>query len=164
MDERIQADAEKSESDNLVDQPKIEDKLGVFPHGLSTDSEVVKREFESMLRKSLRKSTEKFEFLAEALDKIRLLVLTDKEILGESDDTKLEIPMKLDEEKKILPTRDRGIGMTKEDLIKNLETIAKSVTSAFLEKMQTSGDLNLIGQFGVGFLFCSSCCQLYRSH
>ncbi|RZC61730.1 hypothetical protein C5167_023493 [Papaver somniferum] len=101
-----QADAEESESDNLVDQPKIEDKLGVVPHGLSTDSEGVRINVKEI---SLRKSTENFEFLDEALDKIRLLVLTDKEILGEGDDTKLEIPMKLDEEKKILPTRDRGI-------------------------------------------------------
>ncbi|KAG4379468.1 hypothetical protein AAZX31_17G245000 [Glycine max] len=88
---------------------------------------------------------------SDALDKIRFLSLTDKDVLGEGDNTKLDIQIKLDKEKKILSIRDRGIGMTKEDLIKNLGTIAKSGTSAFVEKMQTSGDLNLIGQFGVGF-------------
>ncbi|KAL9260596.1 Endoplasmin-like protein [Drosera capensis] len=163
---RIEANAE-ADSEDLVDPPKVEEKLGAVPGGLSTDSDVVKRESESISRKTLRSNAEKFEFQAEvsrlmdiiinslysnkdiflreiisnasdALDKIRFLALTDKEI-------------KLDKEKKILSIRDRGIGMTKEDLIKNLGTIAKSGTSAFVEKMQTSGDLNLIGQFGVGF-------------
>ncbi|OIT04945.1 endoplasmin-like protein [Nicotiana attenuata] len=50
---RIQANGE-AESDIPIDPPKVEEKFGAIPHGLSTDSDVVKRESESMSRKTLR--------------------------------------------------------------------------------------------------------------
>lgn len=88
---------------------------------------------------------------SDALDKIRFLSLTNPEMLGEGDQAKLQIKISLDKEKNVLSIQDTGIGMTKKDLVNNLGTIAKSGTSSFLEQMQKGGDMNLIGQFGVGF-------------
>lgn len=88
---------------------------------------------------------------SDALDKIRLLALSKPELLGTGPAANLEIRMEVDKENNILKIRDRGVGMSKEELVKNLGTIAKSGTSAFLEKLQQGGDINLIGQFGVGF-------------
>uniref|UniRef100_A0A6Q2Y5M3 Endoplasmin n=1 Tax=Esox lucius TaxID=8010 RepID=A0A6Q2Y5M3_ESOLU len=91
---------------------------------------------------------------SDALDKIRLLSLTnDEALLGNEE---LTIKIKSDKEKNMLHITDTGIGMTKEDLVKNLGTIAKSGTSEFLNKMtemQMEGQSTseLIGQFGVGF-------------
>merc|ERR1711939_1100611 len=88
---------------------------------------------------------------SDALDKIRFLSVTDKEALGSGDTAKLEMRISPDKSKDTLTLTDRGIGMTKQDLINNLGTIAKSGTSSFLEKLKEGGDINLIGQFGVGF-------------
>merc|ERR1719214_507416 len=88
---------------------------------------------------------------SDALDKIRFLAVTDKEALGSGEAAKLQIKISSDKKKDTLTLTDTGIGMTKQDLINNLGTIAKSGTSSFLEKLKEGGDVNLIGQFGVGF-------------
>lgn len=90
---------------------------------------------------------------SDALDKIRLLSLTEK---GQLDSTsELSIKIKADKDNHVLHITDTGIGMTKDDLINNLGTIAKSGTSEFFSKLQdtqSSSEANdLIGQFGVGF-------------
>ena len=90
---------------------------------------------------------------SDALDKIRLLSLTDKSVLAATDE--LSIRIKADKDNHLLTITDTGIGMTKQDLVKNLGTIAKSGTADFFSKVQESGDAqqasDLIGQFGVGF-------------
>ncbi|KAK6482768.1 endoplasmin-like [Huso huso] len=91
---------------------------------------------------------------SDALDKIRLMSLTNDDALAGNEE--LTIKIKSDKEKNMLHITDTGIGMTQEELIKNLGTIAKSGTSEFLNKMtelQTDDQSTseLIGQFGVGF-------------
>ncbi|XP_072291610.1 endoplasmin [Eucyclogobius newberryi] len=91
---------------------------------------------------------------SDALDKIRLMSLTNEDALAANEE--LTIKIKSDKEKNMLHITDTGIGMTKEELVKNLGTIAKSGTSEFLNQMtdmQTEGQSTseLIGQFGVGF-------------
>lgn len=90
---------------------------------------------------------------SDALDKIRILALTSKKTL--EDLGKLEIRIKPDEAKSAIHIIDTGIGMSKQELINNLGTIAKSGTSDFLKQQLENPDqiqLNdLIGQFGVGF-------------
>lgn len=90
---------------------------------------------------------------SDALDKVRLLSLTDKSVLAATDE--LSIKIKADKENHMLSITDTGIGMTKADLINNLGTIAKSGTADFLNKLQDASSADqfsdLIGQFGVGF-------------
>ena len=90
---------------------------------------------------------------SDALDKIRLLSLTDKSVLDSTEE--LSIKIKADKDNHILTITDTGIGMTKQDLINNLGTIAKSGTADFLTKIQEASSNtefnDLIGQFGVGF-------------
>lgn len=63
----------------------------------------------------------------------------------------LEIHISTDDKNKTITIQDFGIGMTKEELIKNLGTIAHSGTQEFLRQMESKDASNIIGQFGVGF-------------
>jgi heat shock protein beta len=90
---------------------------------------------------------------SDALDKVRLLSLTDKSQMATSDE--MSVKIKADKENHMLSITDTGLGMTKKDLINNLGTIAKSGTADFLSKLQDASSTDqmsdLIGQFGVGF-------------
>ncbi|HEY4021803.1 MAG TPA: molecular chaperone HtpG [Pseudonocardiaceae bacterium] len=90
---------------------------------------------------------------SDALDKLRLAAFQDKELDADTGDLHIEID--LDTEARTLTVRDNGIGMTRDDVVNLIGTIAKSGTAEFLRKMKESQDAaasqDLIGQFGVGF-------------
>jgi len=92
---------------------------------------------------------------SDALDKARFQGLVDHELRDR--DAKPKIQVHADEETGVVVLEDNGIGMTRDEIAKNLGTIAHSGTLSFLERaraQQENGqkpDLNLIGQFGVGF-------------
>lgn len=90
---------------------------------------------------------------SDALDKLRLEAFRDKDL--EVDTSDLHIDIEVDKEQRTLTVRDNGIGMSREDVVQLIGTIAKSGTSDFLQKMKEVKDAaapaELIGQFGVGF-------------
>lgn len=91
---------------------------------------------------------------SDALDKLRLESLTNSS-LPETDAADLHISLEVDSDARTLTVRDNGIGMTRDDLVELVGTIAKSGTAGLLEKIKDSKDgaaaESLIGQFGVGF-------------
>jgi TNF receptor-associated protein 1 len=118
-------------------QAEIKQLLDIVIHSLYTEKEIFVRELVSNA--------------SDALEKLRHLRLTEKEIF---DDTlELEINVTTDDKAKTITIQDFGIGMTREELIENLGTIAHSGSKAFLKALGEGGAKNtsLIGQFGVGF-------------
>lgn len=86
---------------------------------------------------------------SDAIDKLYYKSLTDKDIKIKHSD--LEINISIDKEKRLLTITDNGCGMTKDELEDNLGTICKSGSELFKENNEKKKDINIIGQFGVGF-------------
>ena len=86
---------------------------------------------------------------SDACDKARFLAVQNPDYFGENKE--LKIIIETDRASKTFSITDTGVGMTKNDLVKNLGTIAKSGTTSFIEAISKGNSLNLIGQFGVGF-------------
>jgi len=115
--------------------------LNLMIHSLYTHKEIFLRELISNA--------------SDALDKIRFRALTEPDLIPEGQE--LEIWLSIDKDKKSLSISDNGVGMTREEVIENIGTIAQSGSKAFakaLENAKEKGEkaqLDLIGQFGVGF-------------
>ncbi len=90
---------------------------------------------------------------SDALDKVRLESMRNKDL--EIDTTDLHIDVEIDKAERTLTVRDNGIGMSREEVVELIGTIAKSGTAEFLQRLRESKDAvasqDLIGQFGVGF-------------
>ena len=122
---------------SLEFQTEAKQILHLMIHSLYTHKEVFLRELISNA--------------SDALDRLRFESLTNPGMLG--SDTELAIRIKLDKKAKTITVSDNGIGMTRQEVIDNLGTIARSGSKAFLEKLtgDQKADSNLIGRFGVGF-------------
>ncbi|MCK6560744.1 molecular chaperone HtpG [candidate division KSB1 bacterium] len=112
--------------------------LNLIVHSLYTHPEIFLRELISNA--------------SDALNKVRFRLLTDRNVLDADAD--LQITVTLDAKEHTFAITDTGIGMTREDLIEKIGTVASSGTLEFLQKVQEENrtlDGNLIGKFGVGF-------------
>jgi TNF receptor-associated protein 1 len=118
-------------------QAEVKQVLDIVINSLYTDKEVFIRELVSNA--------------SDALEKLRYLQLTEKEIYDE--ELPLEINIRTDDERNTITFEDHGAGMSEDELVENLGTIAHSGSKAFLKAVKESGveSGGLIGQFGVGF-------------
>jgi molecular chaperone HtpG len=119
---------------------EIQQLLNILVHSLYTDREIFLRELISNA--------------ADALNRLQFEMLTNRDVLDA--DAELAIRVEVDEEAKTMTVSDSGIGMTHDEVVENLGTIAQSGAAAFLRRLEEVEDgehppLEMIGQFGVGF-------------
>ena len=118
-------------------QAEVAQLLHLVTHSLYSNPEIFLRELISNA--------------SDACDKLRFEALNDSSLYG--DQPNLEVRVSFDKDAKTITIADTGIGMSQQEAIDNLGTIAKSGTKAFMEKLSgdQKSDAQLIGQFGVGF-------------
>ena len=118
-------------------QSEVKQLLHLMIHSLYSNKEIFLRELISNA--------------SDAADKLRFCALSKPELY--EGDAELHVRLSFDKEKRTLTLSDNGIGMTRDEVIDNLGTIAKSGTKAFLQSVgsEQAKDSQLIGQFGVGF-------------
>ena len=132
------ADAEKVTAQEFEYKAEMKQLLHLIVHSLYTHPEIFLRELISNA--------------SDALNKIRFRMLTDRNVLDADADLKIAIT--LDAKEHTFAIEDSGVGMTKEDLIEKIGTVASSGTLEFLQQVKNENrtlDGNLIGKFGVGF-------------
>lgn len=127
-------ETQKPEATEHQFQAEVSEVLGLVINSLYSNKEIFLRELLSNA--------------SDALDKQRFAMVTQPDA-GSPDE--LEIRISLDSEAGTISIADNGIGMSADELVKNLGTIAHSGSRQFIEQIKESKDVNLIGQFGVGF-------------
>ncbi|XP_050495803.1 heat shock protein 75 kDa, mitochondrial [Bombus huntii] len=150
-----QAATQTTETHNIIKNVEKPTEEGV-KHEFRSETQMLLQ----IVAKSLYSNKEVFlrELISnasDALEKLRYMRLSDAKAADIIGDRNLEIHIGTDKQNRILIIQDTGIGMTHEELVSNLGTIARSGSRAFLEKLkgkQDAGDMSqIIGQFGVGF-------------
>ncbi len=129
--------SETTQKETLGFQAEVKQLLQLMIHSLYSNKEIFLRELVSNA--------------SDACDKLRFEALTDKALL--EGDGELKIRVAFDPKARTVTVSDNGIGMSREEVISNVGTIARSGTREFLSKLtgDAAKDANLIGQFGVGF-------------
>ncbi len=129
--------ADSSKPETLGFQTEVRQLLKLMVHSLYSNKEIFLRELISNA--------------SDAADKLRFESLANPDLLG--GETDLSIRIEVDKDKQQLSVIDNGIGMSRDEVVDNLGTIARSGTAEFLEQMtgDKKHDAQLIGQFGVGF-------------
>jgi molecular chaperone HtpG len=129
--------ASGTQKETLGFQTEVKQLLKLMIHSLYSNKEIFLRELVSNA--------------SDAADKLRFEALTDKSLFEE--DPELQIWVDFDEKARTITVRDNGIGMTRQEVMDNIGTIAKSGTRQFFDSLtgDQAKDAHLIGQFGVGF-------------